>query len=188
MSRERVAVSQHELRPGDILAGTGVAVVSVERVAPAGIEARSLVTTDAGPELYLTGRERVVVKRETVDAKMLAYLLAGARLAGCKVSTTIVAPPFTRVLTTPDGEELHWRTDDRDALDLLRRWQPDTESSASRQHYIDTGVYLPVGEVDDLACRACADDACLACGDDTSDGEGRDGLCGSCADAVAADA
>jgi hypothetical protein len=97
--------------------------------------------------------------------RLLSYLIAGARLAGCKSSPTCVDPPHTFDLTTPTGDRYVWRND-RDNVhlydvvagvgyratlqditrdDLLERWQPDRESSVSRQHFVDTGLYLPMG-------------------------------------------
>ena len=103
--------------------------------------------------------------------KLISYLVAGARLTGCKSSPTIIDAPHSRDLVLPTGARLLWH-DERmgdDAavqdprtfalhrmpgvsiLQVLESWQPDRESSVSSQHYIDTGHYLPVGQVERAA-------------------------------------
>lgn len=99
--------------------------------------------------------------------KLTAYLIAGARLTGCKVSRNLwggytVSVGTVDYMTTKDDArdnpvirnewsserlgpkrtrpEIECMTLD----DVLRRNQPDLSSSASVQHYIDTGCYLPV--------------------------------------------
>ena len=100
---------------------------------------------------------------------LLSYLIAGARLTGC-VHGYLLGNDG-RNLRTPAGEMFYtsggrpgWPGDESAGLyigrrwapvtrgehhvtlgEILEAWQPDRESSVSRQHFIDTGLYLPIG-------------------------------------------
>lgn len=96
--------------------------------------------------------------------KLTAYLIAGARLTGCKVSRNLWGGSVGTIdyMTTKDDARDNpvirneWSTErigpkrTRPEIegmtldDVLRRNQPDLSLSASVQHYIDTGCYLPV--------------------------------------------
>jgi hypothetical protein len=132
----------------------------------------------------------------SLTSPLLGYLIAGARLTGCKVSMRLgndgrmVDTPDDKLYLTSGGGVPGWPGDQSAGLytpnpggywcpvtnddgthvtlgDLLDRWQPDRVSSVSRQHYIETGLYLPVGPAEREALGVEDDDdrSCVRCGD-----------------------